>query len=112
MKTSTCDLYAWLGPAISQESFEVGPDVYNLFRDKQFNVAMHSKAIAADRWLLDLYGLAKDNLQQCGVSAIYGGNHCTYKERDLFFSYRRDNRSGRMASFIYIDHHDNNKCDS
>ncbi|WP_438879423.1 laccase domain-containing protein [Bacillus cereus group sp. Bce036] len=33
-----------------------------------------------------------------GVTSVYGGDHCTYRQRDQFYSYRRDGQTGRMAS--------------
>jgi copper oxidase (laccase) domain-containing protein len=52
--------------------------------------------------MADLYGLARRQLQAAGVGDISGGSHCTYTERDLFFSYRRDGITGRMGSFIWL----------
>lgn len=98
------ELLVWLGPAIGPNKFEVGKDVYDAF------VNQHSEASAAfiphqeGKWLANLYELAKLRLKQQGISQIYGGDHCTYTEDDLFFSYRRDNgKTGRMASLIWID---------
>lgn len=96
------DLYVWLGPAISANAFEVGIQVREAFANNHFDVQTHFKAMPNGQWLADLYGLAKDNLQELGVRHIYGGDHCTYTESELFFSFRRDNRCGRMASFIYM----------
>lgn len=106
------ELYAWLGPAISAAVFEVGADVRDIFAQNNFDVQAHFKPSSNQQWLADLYGLAKDNLLQCGVRHIYGGEHCTYHESDLFFSFRRDNQTGRMASFIYIQPHDTDSCDN
>ena len=54
-----------------------------------------------DRWLADLYTLAKQRLISQGMQAIYGGDFCTYRQADDFFSYRRDGVTGRMATVIW-----------
>jgi copper oxidase (laccase) domain-containing protein len=38
-----------------------------------------------------------------GVTQIYGGDRCTYRESESFFSYRRDGVTGRMATFIWLE---------
>ncbi|HTF84511.1 MAG TPA: laccase domain-containing protein, partial [Cellvibrio sp.] len=52
----------------------------------------------------DIYALARAELNALGVSAIYGGDYCTYADSDRFFSYRRDKTTGRMASLIWLSH--------
>jgi len=41
-------------------------------------------------------------LDALGITRIYGGGHCTFRERDDFYSYRRDGVTGRMGSFIWL----------
>jgi copper oxidase (laccase) domain-containing protein len=38
-----------------------------------------------------------------GVTAIYGGGECTYRQRDDYFSFRRDGRTGRMATLAWLE---------
>ncbi len=53
---------------------------------------------------LDLYEAARVVLKSFGVSSISGGDRCTYKESDQYFSYRRDGEcSGRMAHLIWME---------
>mgnify|MGYP000100203549 CR=1 FL=1 len=99
---------AWLGPAISQEHFEVGQEVYDAFISQNpknkaaFDTSPNTRA-DKPKWLASLTQLAKIELHEKGIKAIYGGNFCTYKQSDLFYSYRRDGaQSGRMASLIMI----------
>ncbi|GAB6067126.1 peptidoglycan editing factor PgeF [Methylothermus subterraneus] len=90
---------AWLGPAIGPEVFEVGQAVRDAFVNK--NPSLKSAFCPrADRYVADLYALAKRLLNQGGVRAIYGGGFCTYRDA-RFFSYRRDGACGRMASLIW-----------
>ena len=95
-------LLAWLGPAIGPERFEVGDEVYRRF------VQAHPEARAAfrpaaGRWLADIYTLARLRLRHCGVEAVFGGDRCTFTEHELFFSYRRDGVTGRMAAVIWLE---------
>lgn len=59
--------------------------------------------IGGGKFLADLYALARLILKREGVGGVYGGTHCTVLERDIFFSYRRDGATGRMASLIWLD---------
>ncbi|MEL7187590.1 MAG: peptidoglycan editing factor PgeF [Pseudomonadota bacterium] len=94
------ELLAWLGPAISQPSFEVGGEVRAAFVDHDAQAAMFFEPNARGRWQADLYGLARQRLASVGVNDTYGGGLCTVADEKRFFSYRRDADSGRMLSFI------------
>ena len=97
------ELLAWLGPAIGSAAFEVGDEVYAAFTDRDQRATACFKSITGGKWLADLYGLARLRLAESGVSGIYGGEYCTYTDSDRFFSYRRDDICGRMASLIWLD---------
>ena len=58
----------------------------------------------ASRYHADLYALARVALAALGVSRVYGGGFCTVGSPELFYSYRRDGLTGRMASLIWISH--------
>ena len=102
METPGSELYAWLGPAIGPKAFEVGPEVREQYTE--INVlteqAFHPNG---DKWLLDIYALARLQLEELGVKRVSGGNLCTYSDRDRFFSFRRDGQCGRMASLIWME---------
>jgi len=51
--------------------------------------------------MADIYLLARINLQHMGVTKIYGGDYCTYNDKEKFYSYRRDGVTGRMVSLIW-----------
>lgn len=96
---------AWLGPAISQLHFEVGHDVYQAFvANNSQNSAAFKPGAMPNKWMADIYQLARLQLNSAGVTHIYGGRHCTYTDKERFYSYRRDGaESGRMASLIWLD---------
>lgn len=95
-------LSAWMGPAIGASAFEVGDDVVQSFSHKLGNAARHFTQIkGSNKYLADIYGLARQILSSNGVSAVYGGEYCTVSERATFYSYRRDGVTGRMGSFIW-----------
>lgn len=96
-------LLAWLGPAIGPTAFEVGDDVRDAFIGADAGAADAFTANPRGRWLADLYLLTRRRLQRYGVDAIYGGEYCTYTQANLFYSYRRDGTTGRMASLIWLD---------
>lgn len=95
------DILVWLGPCINQNSYEVGPEVREKFLSLNIGFEQCFKISNNNRWLLDLYNVAKIQLNQAGVIKIFGDPRCTFTEKDFFFSYRRDCATGRMASLIY-----------
>jgi len=119
------NLMAWLGPAISQPAFEVGSEVRAVFVDADpkaaaaftpsialtdtlsheggENITPYSLRGEGEKWLADIYALARLRLNALGISHIYGGGYCTYREDKRFFSYRRDGVTGRMGTFIWIE---------
>ncbi|WP_392386368.1 peptidoglycan editing factor PgeF [Marinomonas primoryensis] len=95
---------AWLGPAIGATAFEVGGEVRQAFMAWYPEAEEAFKATqASDKWLGDLYLLARQRLHAAGVTQVYGGDHCTFSDAENFYSYRRDGKTGRMASVIWID---------
>ncbi|MFZ6779532.1 peptidoglycan editing factor PgeF [Undibacterium sp. Ji83W] len=100
------EIIAWLGPAIGPQEFEVGRDVLDAFAAQVPGMQTYFKAKASqdgsEKYLADLYGLARKLLNDIGVSQVAGGERCTVTEVGQFYSYRRDGVSGRMASLIWI----------
>jgi hypothetical protein len=96
-------ILAWLGPAIGPDVFEVGEEVRDAFISHDVGAEAAFKPVRSGHWLADLYLLARQRLNTAGVTAIYGGGLCTFKDAERFFSFRRDRETGRMASLIWID---------
>lgn len=103
LRSAPDELVAWLGPAISPSSFEVGPEVRAAFVHK---AAEHEAAFvpnAAGRYQADLYLLARQTLARAGVTRVSGGDRCTSAEPEHFYSFRRDGaRTGRMATLAWL----------
>lgn len=99
------DIIAWFGPAIGPKAFQVGIDVVEKFVavDEKAKLAFQPDAIEDGKYLSNLYQIATQRLNNLGITQIYGGNHCTFNEKEKFFSYRRDNQTGRMASVIWFE---------
>jgi len=102
MQVAPQNLMVWLGPAISQQAFEVGEEVRSAFVAKQPEAATAFAPTQHGKWLADIYVLARLHLAWLGVTQVYGGGYCTHSEGARFFSYRRDGQTGRMGSFIWL----------
>ena len=95
-------LVAHFGPAISQNSFEVGEEVRDQYISKDICFKSTFKTITGKQYL-DLYSAAKLILNNFDIYKISGGAECTFKQKDEYFSFRRDGKySGRMANIIWI----------
>lgn len=95
-------LMAWLGPAIGPDAFEVGAEVREAFVALDPAADDGFEPIPEGKYLADIYLLARQRLRRMGVTDIHGGEHCTVIERERFFSYRREGRTGRMAALIWL----------
>ena len=97
------DLIAWLGPAIGRNAYEVGLDVRQAITAAIPGSEEYFHPCSADHWLADLPGVARAQLAAMGVGEILGGSVCTYSDEENWFSHRRDGRTGRMATLIWLD---------
>ena len=97
---------AWLGPAIGPSAFEVGDEVRAAFVAELPAAGEAFAPCGQGKWLADLYALARLRLARAGVTAVYGGNACTYSDPAHYFSYRRDGVTGRMVTLIWLDGND------
>jgi copper oxidase (laccase) domain-containing protein len=57
---------------------------------------------AEGKYWADLYALARLRLASRGVTRVGGGDLCTVRDPVRFYSHRRDRRTGRMASLIWL----------
>ena len=99
------NLLAWMGPAIGPRHFEVGAEVRRAFLELDGDqMSDFFEPTGAGHYLANLYAIAQTRLKNLGIKHISGGQFCTYAEPARFFSYRRENKTGRQASLIYIKH--------
>jgi YfiH family protein len=98
-------LHAWLGPAAGPQHYEIGEEVFDAFVSRDWSAGSAFVSTRPHHWRVDLYALARRRLEAAGIDAsrIHGGGLCTIAEPDRFFSHRRDQRGGRMASLIWIE---------
>ena len=97
------EILAYLGPAIGPHAFEVGSEVRDIFMAQNpASAACFEQLQEKGKYLADIYGLACLRLNALGIEHIEGGGECTLQNPD-YFSYRRDQQTGRMGSFIWIE---------
>lgn len=97
------DIYACIGPGISQDAFEVGDEVYDIFNKAGFD--MPRITVRKEKWHIDLWETNRMQLLEFGVntSRIEVSGICTWKNKDDFFSARRLGiASGRILSGIMM----------
>ncbi|QYJ92968.1 peptidoglycan editing factor PgeF [Shewanella spartinae] len=96
------ELLIYLGPCIGPKAFEVGAEVRAQF------IAQHAETDAFftsrdDKFLADLQGIARYRAERLGIASVFQLPHCTYSMSADYFSYRREAKTGRMASFIWLE---------
>ena len=106
MLSENDEIHAWLGPCISQNNFEVGIEVKHQFEQinqslsKAFRI--NDKSPHQNKWLGGLQQIAQQQLIEQGVVNIATNKHCTFGENERYYSYRKEQLTGRMAAVICI----------
>ncbi|HBY85226.1 MAG TPA: peptidoglycan editing factor PgeF [Colwellia sp.] len=100
MHSKPSEIVAWLGPCIGKNSFEVGEEVKQTFT--QLGEEFTNAFVMQDngKYLADLHKIARLQLASVGVNAIASITKCTYQETETYYSYRKQQITGRMASVI------------
>lgn len=111
--TCAADIWAVIGPGIGPDSFQVGDEVVEAFRQAHFPMndihtfrgpriegAMqgghHIDLWKANHWLLSQSGVDENHIQVAGI--------CTYEHNDRFYSARREGiRCPRIITAIRYD---------
>ncbi len=112
-KVNINNLVSYLAPSISQKNYEVGFDVAKYFEEKYLIILNGVQSLSNDdetlsdnngkKYLLDLVKLNYDFLTDYGLKKenIQVSNLCSYEEKNLLHSYRRDGeKSGRSFGVI------------
>lgn len=91
-------LRIWIGPAISQENYEVSDDLIQQFKTK------FPMAAAWNQRQLSLQKITEWQLRQLGISQISISNDCTFANQHAFHSYRREGKeTGRLLTYIRLE---------
>lgn len=96
------DILAAIGPCISAKHFEIGADVKCMF-EREFGESTVQKN--GGRYFADLNKACINDMISAGISPdnITDAGLCTYEDRELFFSHRRDKgQTGAMAAVIAL----------
>ena len=102
------NIVAVLGPTISQQAYEVGPDFPRAFlaadpaSEKYFIPSINEQ-----RYMFDLPLYLIDGLKSLGLGKVVDRGLCTYVDEQRFFSYRRathrgETDYGRLISAIVL----------
>jgi copper oxidase (laccase) domain-containing protein len=104
MRTPADQLIAWLGPAAGPQKYEIGVEVYDAFVAQDWSTGRAFTSTRPNHWNVDLYALARRRLEKAGLHThdIHGGALCTISDPQSFYSHRRDQRTGRMASLVWM----------
>jgi YfiH family protein len=96
-----------IGPTISQAAYEVGPEFLEEFlQDDPANHRFFANG-QGGRFQFDLPGYSLTRLRAAGVGQAEWTGHCTYRDAERFFSYRRSVHAGeadygRLISVIRL----------
>lgn len=103
MTSKRHDLLAWIGPAICGRCFEVGIEVHQTYQER-YPYSIEAFKTKGDKWLADLALIAEMVLNAHGVNAVYQSRKCTFELKNEYYSYRREQQTGRMATLIWFNH--------
>jgi len=99
---------AAIGPCISREAYEVGPEFRATFVDATVdNEVWFTPSAKEGHFMFDLPGYVRTRLERANVGTITSLGLCTYQDEKRFFSYRRsthrsDPDYGRQISAIAL----------
>jgi YfiH family protein len=102
-ESSPSDILVGIGPGIGPCCYEVGTEVVSLFKNSSESPEEFIQERGGKTYL-DLSRAAQLELSQVGIPPenIEAIPLCTACREDLFFSYRRDGKTGRQLSFIML----------
>jgi YfiH family protein len=100
-------IVAAIGPTISQQAYEVGPEFLETFLAEDSESARFFANGTGDRYHFDLVGYSLNRLRTAGIADVEWIRRCTYSEPERFYSYRRSVHNkeadyGRLISVIRL----------
>lgn len=101
------NIHAVIGPCISQNAYEVGPEFRDAFSAK---TPAHDRFFGlgnGDRLMFNLPSFGLHMLAQSGIEKMAWTGHCTHGDPDRFYSYRRSTQAsegdyGRLIASICL----------
>ena len=96
------NLIAYFAPTISQNCYEVDNDFTKKFIAKNLKYKSAFIKKSKLKYQMSLHKIAKQDLFELGIFNIQNSKFCTFKNDTLFYSYRKNNITGRNAHFIYL----------
>jgi len=91
---------AWIGPCISIDNYEVGKEVYDSFCQRDPEAEINFKTLNKEKWKFDLRTEAARRLKEGNVN-VWSSKDCTFKNEELYYSYRNNQSKGRMITLIW-----------
>ncbi|MEH6545727.1 MAG: peptidoglycan editing factor PgeF [Sneathiella sp.] len=89
------DITAAVGPAITQNSYEVGPEFPAPFLDVDPHAARYfTPSVNSGHHMFNLKEFVRDRLRETGIGRVDMLENDTCAEEDLFYSYRRMTKRG------------------
>jgi YfiH family protein len=102
------DIAAAIGPCISKDAYEVGPEFRTRFiEEEEGNSRWFEPSEKPDHFMFDLPGYVSARLEAAGIGTVVTLGNCTYQDEKRFFSYRRATHRneidyGRQISAIML----------
>lgn len=93
------NIIAIIGPAISLCCYNVGQEVFEKLKETVSDFEGLYE-IRNGEIFVDLKGINKRQLEECGVQKIDICPYCTVCDNDMFFSYRKENSTTNRHSAI------------
>ena len=107
--TDPADITACIGPSISSECYEVGPDVADKFKNSfskdQIGIILFPSKDNEDKYLLDLAEANRIQMTDCGIpfNQIHMPDLCTSCNTSWLHSHRKTGgKRGGMCAFLMI----------
>ncbi len=95
-------IQAAVGPAISRENYEVGPEFKEEFLDKDPSSESFFACDTEGRLVFDLPRYGLNLLDRARIREAHWIGHCTYADSARYFSYRRSRHNSETGTGLLI----------